>query len=80
MRRLERASSQNGRLRTTCCVARFFSVGDPAPADAACIHNAGFAFCSHTDASTPTERAYVFVALTGPRPTPIKLARFKAGA
>lgn len=60
-------------------VARFYAASDPAPADAACIHNAGFAFCSHADASRPSERSHVFFALTGPRPVPIQLVRIKAG-
>lgn len=54
---------------------RFFQHEDVPAVSMDCVHNNAFAFCSYTLKAVPTDRAYLFVDLAGPQPSPRRLRR-----
>ena len=56
---------------------RFFPVDDLSAVKMTCLHNTAFALCRYSRRSVVGERGYVFVALTGKYPIPLRLDREK---
>jgi len=54
---------------------RFFPADDISKVSMSCVHNTAFALCRYSRQLVPSERGYVFVALTEAHPIPLGLAR-----
>lgn len=53
----------------------FFSTKDLEQINPDCVHNKAFAFCKYSLRTDSAFRGYLFVALVGPQPITIRLAR-----
>lgn len=56
-------------------LSHFFSAEDLKQITPTCVHNKAFAFCRYEIRVGSPVRGYVFVALLGPRPIHVRLAR-----
>ena len=59
---------------------RFFPADDLSKVSISCVYNDAFAFCRYSRSAFPSERGYVFVALTEQHPVPLRVAREKPDA
>lgn len=59
-------------------VARFFPASTLTEIAPTCVHNTAFAFCNYSFRSHPETRAYIFIALVTPQPTPLRLKKLSS--